>query len=214
MPPQNSDANSRCEYFTLIETYPSGGRTAFNVACRDGWAAHTVYRSLPVVVATSTTAASSTAAGTSSSSGVPSSTGGAAATTSRANPSPPSPTATPRSGGNGNKAWIAGVVIGPVVAVAVIAAMVVWMLLRRRKKKRAAGGVFPLAQGGPQPQRHLAPTFVEMPAATQEQYRHPGEYYGAKPYGFRPPGAAVLVELPPSGAEVVELPSPRGGGVY
>ncbi|KAH6851340.1 hypothetical protein B0I37DRAFT_133726 [Chaetomium sp. MPI-CAGE-AT-0009] len=121
-----------CYTMTIYQSYPSAALSWSAIGCvQPGFDASTVYRE--IVVGTTTTAplGSSTGTGTTPSA-VPSTPVETGARESANASQPDSPT---------SQAWIAGAVIGPVVAVALVAFLAFW--LGRRKGRKEVKGEIP-----------------------------------------------------------------------
>ncbi|KAH7398270.1 hypothetical protein BKA66DRAFT_565888 [Pyrenochaeta sp. MPI-SDFR-AT-0127] len=119
-----------CVEMTIFAQSPNVLPSAYNYGCRVGWKANTIYREL--------------AATTTSSGSVASSTSSPGPTTPMPTPSSTSVSSTPAprpSSALPNRAWIAGAVLGPVIAIVLIAVAVIWW--RKRRAGGKAGGSRP-----------------------------------------------------------------------
>ncbi|KAJ5475939.1 hypothetical protein N7475_001668 [Penicillium sp. IBT 31633x] len=132
-----------CRTMTIFQTAPYATPSASNIFCAENWVAFTVFRELPATttssdsstITTSAASSSRTVLSTTTSSETLSTTPSTAATATRTAQASGLPTTTETSGSS-SKAWIAGVVVGPVVGVALIAAIVGWLIYRRKQRQQ------------------------------------------------------------------------------
>jgi len=121
-----------CYTMTVYASYPSASESWLVRGCATNWKAFTIYRE--IVTATSKTSATSTpTTGPSVPNAGPSATG----TGSR---SEAAATDTPAATASTSQAWIAGAVIGPVVALAGLGFLAFWLGMRKAKNKNAPEG--------------------------------------------------------------------------
>ncbi|KAK0742541.1 hypothetical protein B0T21DRAFT_132591 [Apiosordaria backusii] len=157
----------RCAFRTVLASSPTASESWIVILCTQSDAArttHTLFRETTGTTSTTPTLIStSTAAEPSSSSSVPSTTTGPAATTAI--------TAGPESQGTSSQAWIAGAVIGPIVAVALMGFFGFWFGKRRARKQGVAT----------QPTQGTPPG--QLPASTMDEVSHQPNhvYYESKP---------------------------------
>jgi len=190
----------QCQTMTVFEDEAENSAHT-QYFCAQAWLANSVYRTLDV---TTTTSSSSSSSATSSSQ-FPSSTSQSSIFTS-GTPSPsrsqstaPSSTSgadnANQSGGpdpaekSSSKAWIAGAVIGPVVAVIVIAAIAFWLGKRSARSKMDAAAAAPLQ---PDQYHQQGPGSVAAAAAPASSYggSPQQQQYAAEPVAYKPYDAA------------------------
>ncbi|KAK4448978.1 hypothetical protein QBC34DRAFT_464237, partial [Podospora aff. communis PSN243] len=124
-----------CYTMTVYASYPSAAESWLMRGCATNWRASTIYRE--IVTATSSSTTTSATAGASVPTTTPTRTGTAAG----AGGEPTSPGEVAATSAP-SQAWIAGAVIGPLVALAALGALAFW-LGKRKGKKSAAQPVQP-----------------------------------------------------------------------
>ena len=147
--------------FGSYDPSPTDSWMVYN--CAKSWSASTIYRSLPEsVMTTADSASSTTTTTTSSSDGGPGVITGASDLNSTDGGDTAEESESPQS-----QAWIAGVVIGCVVAGGAVAGLGFWL---GRRRKRGLGGA--------DPQDGFIPHSSMMPRSGGQPGRQPGgEYY-------------------------------------
>ncbi|KAH7121175.1 hypothetical protein B0J11DRAFT_59100 [Dendryphion nanum] len=116
-----------------------------------------------------------------------------------------------------SKAWIAGVVIGPIAGIAIIG-LIAWIFLIKKKKKNAAAAGAPPGVGGAE----AAPPY--NPASPQQGYQQPMQQNGAGgfvPFGVSeqkhqswmqpPPGSPLSSPQTQHATPYFEPATPNGG---
>ncbi|KAK1751449.1 hypothetical protein QBC47DRAFT_391839 [Echria macrotheca] len=121
-----SSAYPNCYTMTIYDKSPSASSSWLMRGCATNWSAFTIYREVVTTSSQSSTIAPTT--GPTVSKQTPSATPTSANPTSR-----PSETSEPAAAG-ASQAWIAGAVIGPVVAVAGLGFLAFWLGMKRGKK--------------------------------------------------------------------------------
>lgn len=186
---------------TIFASYPYASQSWLQMGCARDFSASKVYREIvPTAPPTSSSSSPSTSR--------PATTGAAATT-------PPSPTsstpAPPPGAGATSQAWIAGAVIGAVVAVGALGLLAFWLGRRRGRKTSGVVAVGPSAStlAVMAPGKAYAPSssepdrgsYVEVPGAgadggypLQQQQQQQQGYYGghtSPPPGQYPGGYAA-----------------------
>ncbi|KAK3997896.1 hypothetical protein QBC44DRAFT_364095 [Cladorrhinum sp. PSN332] len=104
-----------------------------------------------------------------------------------------------------SKAWIAGAVIGPIVAIAIVGFIGYWFGIRRARKK---GDLQVEGQGPPS-----GPDQVQVPG--MQNHHHGGGYYDPKAAAAGPPGASEMAgSIPPPGGSGADHSKPYYAGNY
>ncbi|KAK0623742.1 hypothetical protein B0T14DRAFT_565067 [Immersiella caudata] len=114
-----------CYTMTVYASYPSADESWLMRGCATNWRASTIYRE--IVTSTSTSTTTSATAGASVPTTTPTATGTAAGAGGE-------PTGEPVASSSPSQAWIAGAVIGPLVALAILGAVAFWLGKRKGKK--------------------------------------------------------------------------------
>ncbi|KAJ8116254.1 hypothetical protein OPT61_g2280 [Boeremia exigua] len=130
-----------CQTMSIFDQFPIDGASfREQIICGgDNWAAASIYRTVNLPLTTtvlstiteSSSPASSTAPSTANTAEPGSSSPSVSSPTASAGTS-----ATPPAGSSPSRAWIAGAVVGPIVAIAIIGVLL-WLLFRKRKKNLA-----------------------------------------------------------------------------
>ncbi|KAK1831669.1 hypothetical protein QBC39DRAFT_371616 [Podospora conica] len=178
-------SHANCYTMTIVASYPFASQSWLQIGCAREFSASKVYRE--IVPTTPPTPTSTSSSSSSSSSTSRPATTGAAAT------SPPSPTNTPPpvTPAASSQAWIAGVVIGVVLAVAAVGFLAFWFGRRKGRQTRGALGPSASTLAILPPGKSYAPSssepdrgsYVEVPAGGV--YPQQGYYGGHTP---QPPG--------------------------
>lgn len=156
----NSNKGQTCVTMTIYESSTGVGPYVRNMFCWDNWSAFTIFQQTPL---TSTSAPTSTTSklptliyrrasletgstnilycySATASAGVTSSAPTATSTTSQSNDDDP-----PKKADEPSKAWIAGAVVGPVVACSLIGALGFW-IGRRRQRDTSGQSMIPISE--------------------------------------------------------------------
>ncbi|KAJ5811152.1 hypothetical protein N7447_010668, partial [Penicillium robsamsonii] len=135
-----SCGSATCVTMTIFQTFPYATPSASNIFCGFRWKANTIYRELEATTTESSTAppSSPTPSTTTLRTGqfpttTPAPTKPISTTGSSVSQSPTSTAATTTT--SSSKAWIAGVVVGPIAGIALIAGLIFWWNYRRKAKQ-------------------------------------------------------------------------------
>ncbi|KAK8859935.1 hypothetical protein PGQ11_010669 [Apiospora arundinis] len=124
--------------YTIFETSPSGFPQITGYTCGHLWDFNALYRTIQVVTTTTSQPPTTTVTTTPGPTKTTTSDIGTNPTTTAVphpDPDPPAPAPASRS-----KAWIAGVVVGPVVGLALTGLLGWWIVHRRKAGTKAAAG--------------------------------------------------------------------------
>ncbi|KAK0704446.1 hypothetical protein B0H67DRAFT_350062 [Lasiosphaeris hirsuta] len=127
-----------CFTMTVYASYPSASDSWLVRGCATNWKAFTVYRAIVTTTSASTTSTTSAS---------PSSTPTAATATTTG--SAPTDTGDAQPQAAASQAWIAGAVIGPVIAVGLIGFLAFWLGTRRGRGKAAPTVLAPTSETTP-----------------------------------------------------------------
>ncbi|KAK4227349.1 hypothetical protein QBC38DRAFT_477930 [Podospora fimiseda] len=215
--------SSTCATITFFSVFPtSTGRSAIEIGCVTGDYYNTVWRQTAESTSTRTTSTPSprtTLIPTPTQSPPPVPNGGdeppTRATPSRTSASLSSSTSSPGdSSSSSSKAWIAGAVIGPLIAVALIAFLAFWLGKRKGQKDNNPN----LGQPAPQPYENTAAKHASIQQVSP--IGGPGIFQGPPgsptgpqgPPNFQNP-TVVYVQAQP-GQQIIQVPSQYGGPQY
>ncbi|KAK3339746.1 hypothetical protein B0T25DRAFT_362603 [Lasiosphaeria hispida] len=127
-----------CFTMTVYASYPSASDSWLVRGCATNWKAFTVYRAIVTATSASTTSTMSASPSSAPSAATATTTGSAPTNTGDAQPQAAA-----------SQAWIAGAVIGPVIAVALIGFLAFWLGTRRGRGKTTPTVLAPTSEMAP-----------------------------------------------------------------